>query len=285
MSRGRHKKNQASKRRGRARSGGGGKGGGTAASMQPEERIEGRNALTEALNAGRKIKEVWYLDSADQNKADRRLQEILQRLRAEGAVLHPTERRRLDEMAATFSHQGIIAQAEPRRYAEISEMLALAEARDEAPFLILLDRIQDSGNLGAILRTADAAGAHGVIIPKRRSACLDAVAAKASAGAVEYVLCAQVTNLNQTIIELKEQNIWVAGLGMGGDNIFSSDMLQLPLALVIGNEGEGLSRSAEKHCDFILGIPQRGKINSLNASAAAAVAMYEVLRQREAAAD
>lgn len=253
-----------------------------AAAIPDEERLEGRNAVSEALDAGRPFNKVWYLKPLPGKRPDRRLTEILARFKGTDTVLYPLDRKALDRMAVTPSHQGIIAQVAAHRYAEIDEMLALAEEKGEKPFLLLLDRIQDSQNLGAIMRTADAVGAHGIIFPRRRSVALDAAAAKASAGAIEHVLCARVTNLNRTIAELKEKNIWVAGLGMDGENIYESDKLDLPLALVIGSEGEGMSQSVSENCDFILGIPMRGKINSLNASNAAALAMYEVLRRRTA---
>lgn len=252
----------------------------TVPSIPDEERLEGRNAVTEALDAGRPFNKVWYLKPLPDKKMDGRLGEILARFKGTDTVLYPVDRKTLDRMAVTPSHQGIIAQVAAHRYAEIDEMLALAEAKGEAPFLILLDQIQDSQNLGAIMRTADAVGAHGIIIPRRRSVALDAAAAKASAGAIEHVLCARVTNLNRTIQELKEKEIWVAGLGMGGEDLFSSAKFNMPIALVVGSEGDGLSQSVAENCDFIVGIPMRGTINSLNASNAAAVAMYEVLRQR-----
>lgn len=249
-----------------------------------EERLEGRNAVTEALDAGRPFNKVWYLKPLPGKKQDGRLHEILQRFQGSDTVLYPVERKVLDRMAVTPSHQGIIAQVAAHRYAEIEDMLALAESKGEKPFLILLDQIQDSQNLGAIMRTADAVGAHGIIFPRRRSVALDAAAAKSSAGAIEHVLCARVTNLNRTIAELKDKHIWVAGLGMGGENIYEADKFDMPLALVIGSEGDGLSQSVAENCDFLIGIPMRGQINSLNASNAAAIAMYEVLRQRLKAA-
>lgn len=248
-----------------------------------EERLEGRNAVTEALDAGRPFNKVWYLKPLPGKKMDGRLAEILERFKGTDTVLYPCERKALDRMAVTHSHQGIIAQVAAHRYADIEEMLDLAASKNEDPFLILLDQVQDSQNLGAIMRTADAAGAHGIIFPRRRSAALDAAAAKASAGAIEHVLCARVTNLNRTIQDLKEKHIWVAGLGMGGEDIYEADKFDMPLALVIGSEGSGLSQSVSQNCDFIIGIPMRGEINSLNASNAAAVAMYEVLRQRREA--
>lgn len=245
-----------------------------------EERLEGRNAVLEALAAGRAFNKVWYLKPLPDKKMDHRLIEIVHRFIDTDTVLYPVERKILDRMAVTPSHQGIIAQVAAHQYAEPEDILALAEARGEKPFILLLDQIQDSQNLGAIMRTADAAGVHGIIMPRRRSVALDASAAKSSAGAIEHVLCARVTNLNRTIEDFKARGIWVAGLAMEGEPIFTCDKLDIPLALVIGSEGQGISQSVAEHCDFLLQIPMRGKINSLNASNAAAVAMYEVFRHR-----
>ncbi len=250
-----------------------------------EERLEGRNAVAEALAAGRAFNKVWYLKPLPDKRPDRRLAELIHQFHSTEAVLYPVDRKALDRMAVTPSHQGIIAQVAAHEYVEPEDILALAEARGEQPFILLLDQIQDSQNLGAIMRTADAVGVHGIIIPRRRSVALDAAAAKASAGAIEHVKVARVTNLNRTIETLKAQGIWVCGLAMEGEPLFNSDKLNVPLALVIGSEGDGISDSVQKNCDFLLQIPMRGKINSLNASNAAAIAVYEVLRQRQLAAD
>ncbi len=245
-----------------------------------EERLEGRNSVTEALAANRTFNKVWYLKPLPDKQMDHRLSEIIRQLAATDAVLYPVERKVLDRMAVTPSHQGIIAQVAAHEYVEVEDILARAEEKGEKPFILLLDQIQDSQNLGAIMRTADACGVHGIVIPRRRSVALDAAAAKSSAGAVEYVPVARVTNLNRTIEELKERGVWIAGLSQEGDDLFTSDKLDLPLALVIGSEGEGMSAQVSENCDFHLRIPMVGKINSLNASNAAAIAMYEVFRQR-----
>lgn len=245
-----------------------------------ESRLEGRNAIEEALKAGRTFNKVWYLKADDDKRMDRRLGELVHKTAQTGAVMYPIDRKALDRMAVTFSHQGIIAEVAAHEYVEVEDILKIAEERNEEPFIILLDQIQDSQNLGAIMRTADAVGAHGVVITKRRSVSLDAAAAKASAGAIEYVACARVTNLNQTLTDLKDRGLWIAGLAMDGDNIFESKQVTGPLALVIGSEGSGISQQVEKNCDYLLQIPMHGKINSLNASNAAAVAMYEILRKR-----
>lgn len=245
-----------------------------------EERLEGRNSVTEALAANRTFNKVWYLKPLPDKQMDHRLSEIIRQLAATDAVLYPVERKVLDRMAVTPSHQGIIAQVAAHEYVEVEDILARAEEKGEKPFILLLDQIQDSQNLGAIMRSADACGVHGIVIPRRRSVALDAAAAKSSAGAVEYVPVARVTNLNRTIEELKERGVWIAGLSQEGDDLFASDKLDLPLALVIGSEGEGMSAQVSENCDFHLRIPMVGKINSLNASNAAAIAMYEVFRQR-----
>lgn len=248
--------------------------------IQDESRLEGRNAVEEALKAGRTFNKVWYLKTEADKRPDRRLMDIIRQLKDTEAVHYPVDRKALDRMAVTYNHQGIIAEVAAHEYVEIDDILELAKSRGEDPFLILLDQIQDSQNLGAILRTADCVGAHGVVITKRRSVSLDAAAAKASAGAIEYVPCARVTNLNQAIDELKEKGVWIAGLSMEGQAMFEAQNLTGALALVVGNEGKGISPSTVNHCDFLLSIPMRGKINSLNASNAAAIAMYEVLRAR-----
>ncbi len=242
-------------------------------------RLEGRNTIEEALKAGRTFNKVWYL-KADEKKMDRRLRDLIYRLSGTDAVLYPVDRQTLDRMASTFNHQGIIAEVASREYVSLDAILARAEAKGEDPFIILLDQIQDSQNLGAIMRSADAAGVHGIVITQRRSVGLDSLAAKASAGAIEYVPCARVVNLNQAIAELKEKGLWIAGLAMEGESVFTSQNLLGPIGLVIGNEGKGISPLVQKNCDFLVHIPMQGAINSLNASNAAAVAMYEVLRRR-----
>ena len=248
--------------------------------LSPEAKLEGRNSVVEALDAGREFNKVWYLKPQAGKRMDSRLAEIVSRIKDTDAVLYPVDRKTLDRMADTFAHQGIIAQVAPHNYASVDDILARAEEREENAFILILDQIQDSQNLGAIMRTADATGVHGIIIPKRRSVSLDAAAAKTSAGAIEYVPVARVNSINQTISELKDKNIWVACLDMPGDNIFGSEHLRENIALVIGNEGNGISNAVRRSCDFVFELPMRGEINSLNASNAAAVAMYAVLNER-----
>lgn len=248
--------------------------------LAPEAQLEGRNPIVEAVKAGRELKMVWYLDPGHKNM-DSRLENILNLIQENSsATLIPVDRHSLDKMSSTYNHQGIVAEIEPREYVSIYDILDIAKARDEKPFIMILDEVQDSQNLGAILRTADAAGVHGVIIPERRSASLDAAAAKTSAGAIEYVACAKVTNISQTISELKELGLWIGGLDMDAENIFTTNHLTYPIALVVGNEAKGVSRNVKENCDFLLEIPMVGEINSLNASNAAAIAMYTVYQKR-----
>ncbi len=241
-----------------------------------EGMIEGRNAVTEALRSGRAINKVFLADG-DTDKALGRLAAMA---RDAGAVVVRIDRRKLNEMSLTGAHQGIIAMAAAHEYATIDEMLAAAEARGEAPLLVLCDELSDPHNLGAILRTAECAGAHGVIIPKRRSVGLTAVVGKASAGAIEYMPVARVSNISAAIRELKQRGIWVFGTAAEGATALYDADLTLPAAIVIGNEGVGMSRIVAESCDFKVGIPMKGRISSLNASAAAAILLYEAVRQR-----
>ena len=241
-----------------------------------EGQLEGRNALQEALRAGRTIDKV-FIAAGDTDKG-------LQRLAAEakdaGAVVVPVDRRKLDNMSFTRSHQGVIALTAAHEYATIDEMLEEAASRGQAPLLVICDELTDPHNLGAIMRSAECAGAHGVIIPKRRSVGLTATVAKASAGAMEYMKVARVTNINSTIAELKEKGVWVFGTAAEGSIPMYKANLTVPAAIVIGNEGDGMSPLVRKNCDVMLSIPMQGNISSLNASAAASILLYEAVRQR-----
>lgn len=241
-----------------------------------EGQLEGRNALQEALRAGRTIDKV-FIATGDTDKG-------LQRLAAEakeaGAVIVPVDRRKLDNMSFTRSHQGIIALTAAHEYATVDEMLEAAAERGQAPLLVICDELTDPHNLGAIMRSAECAGAHGVIIPKRRSVGLTATVAKASAGAMEYMKVARVTNINATIAELKEKGVWVFGTAAEGSIPMYQANLTVPAAIVIGNEGDGMSPLVRKNCDVMLSIPMQGNISSLNASAAASILLYEAVRQR-----
>ena len=238
--------------------------------------IEGRNAVTEALRSGTAIDKIYLA----KGETDRTLSRIAAEARKAGAVVVETDRRKLDAMSLTHSHQGIIAIAAVRAYAEVEDILGIAEARGERPLLVVCDEISDPHNLGAIIRTAYCAGAHGVIIPKRRSAGLTSVVAKTSAGAVSYLPVARVPNLPALLKDLKDQGVWVFGTAAGGTTDLYHADLKGPAAIVIGSEGEGMSRLVEENCDFLVSIPMKGGLNSLNASAAAAILLYEAVRQR-----
>ena len=238
--------------------------------------IEGRNAVIEALRAGTAIDKI-YLAKGDTDSA---LGHIANTARANGVVVVNADRRKLDEMSRTHAHQGVIAVAAVREYASIEDIFQRAEEQGEAPLIVICDELSDPHNLGAILRSAECAGAHGVIIPKRRSVGLTASVAKASAGAVEYMKVARVTNINTAIAELKDKGVWVFGTAAEGSIPMYKADLTIPAAIVIGNEGEGLSQLVRKNCDVMVSIPMKGKISSLNASAAASILLYEAVRQR-----
>ena len=240
--------------------------------------IEGRNAVIEALRAGRAIDKIFIA----KGDVDKTLGHIASKARDKGIVVVEADRRKLDFMSQTHAHQGVVALAAVREYCEIADILAIAAERNEAPFVIVCDEISDPHNLGAIIRAAECVGAHGVIIPKRRSAGLTAIVDKASAGAAEHMAIARVPNISAAIKELKDNGLWVYGTAADGQNGLWSTDLTGAIALVIGSEGEGMSRLVKESCDFILSLPMKGQVSSLNASAAAAVTMYEVLRQRSA---
>ena len=240
--------------------------------------IEGRNAVTEALRAGITIDKIFIA----KGETDAALGHIASAAREKGIVVVDADRRKLDNMSRTHSHQGVIAQAAVREYASVDDILNAAREKGEKPLIVVCDELSDPHNLGAVIRTADAAGAHGVIIPKRRSAGLTAIVAKTSAGAVSYLPVARVPNLTAALKELKERGLWVFGTAAdGGTSLYQAD-LKGPAVLVIGSEGDGMGRLVREQCDFLVSIPMKGKLNSLNASAAAAVVLYEAVRQRNA---
>lgn len=241
-----------------------------------ENQLEGRNALTEALRSGRTIDKVFIASG----ETDRALQHLAAQAKEAGAVVVPVDRRKLDAMSTTRSHQGVIALAAAREYYTIDDILETAAERGEAPLIIICDELSDPHNLGAILRSAECAGAHGVIIPKRRSVGLTATVAKASAGAVEYIKVAKVTNINTAMEELKEKGVWIFGTAAEGSVPMYQADLTGPTAIVIGSEGEGMSRLVQKNCDMTVHIPMKGAITSLNASCAATILLYEAVRQR-----
>lgn len=237
--------------------------------------IEGRNAVIEAFRAGKTIDRLFVLDGCQ----DGPIKTILREAKKGDTIIQFVKKERLDQISETGKHQGVIAYAAAYEYAEVEDMLKAAEEKGEPPFLILLDEIEDPHNLGAIIRTANLAGAHGVIIPKRRAAGLTATAVKASAGAISFTPVAKVTNLVTTMEELKEKGLWFVCADMGGEVMYKQN-LKGPIGLVIGNEGSGVSRLVKEHCDIIASIPMKGNIDSLNASVAAGVLAYEIVRQR-----
>lgn len=238
--------------------------------------IEGRNAVAEALRAGTPIDKVFLL----KGEVDLPLRQLANQARQQGAVLAEVDRHKLDAMSRTHAHQGVIALASVREYVSVESILNAAREKGEAPLLVVCDEISDPHNLGAIIRTAYCAGAHGVIIPKRRSAGLTAVVAKTSAGAVSHLPVARVANLPSLLKQLKKEGLWIFGAAADGPvSLYEAD-LKGPAAIVIGSEGSGMSRLVAETCDVLVRIPMKGKLNSLNASAAAAILLYEAVRQR-----
>lgn len=240
-----------------------------------EYTIEGRNAVIEAFRSGKTIDKVYILDGCQ----DGPINTIKREAKRQGAIIKFVTRQRLDQMSETGKHQGVIATAAAYSYGEIEDMFALARQKGEQPFFFLLDNIEDPHNLGAMIRTANLAGAHGVIIPKDRAAGLTAVVARTSAGALNYTPVARVTNLSRTIRELKEQGMWFVCADMDGTQMYDLNLTG-SIGLVIGSEGEGVSRLVKESCDMIAAIPMKGDIDSLNASVAAGVVAYEIVRQR-----
>ncbi len=239
------------------------------------EQIEGRNAVLEAFRSGRCVDKLFILDGCQ----DGPVRTIAREARKKDTIIHYVSRERLDSLSETKAHQGVIAQVAAYEYSTVEGILAKAEEKGEAPFIFVLDGIEDPHNLGAIIRTANLAGAHGVIIPKHHAAGLTATVAKTSAGALNYTPVAKVTNLARTIEELKEKGIWFVCADMGGEKMYDLNLTG-PIGLVVGNEGEGVSRLVREKCDFMASIPMKGDIDSLNASVAAGVLAYEIVRQR-----
>lgn len=241
-----------------------------------EEWIGGKNPVLEALRSKHPMNKIWIAEQSTKGA----VREIIELAKAENIVVQFVPRAKLDRLAGEITHQGVLASVSAYTYANLETLFQRADQRGEPPFFILLDELEDPHNLGSILRTADATGAHGVIIPKRRSAGLTATVAKTSAGAIEYVPVARVTNLAQTIDELKERGVWIVGTDARADQDYRQAPFDLPLALVIGSEGKGISRLILKKCDFTVKLPLEGRVTSLNASVAAAVLMYEIHRRR-----
>ena len=239
------------------------------------EQIEGRNAVLEAFRSGKCVDKLFILDGCQ----DGPVRTIAREARKKDTIINYVSKERLDQLSETRAHQGVIAQVAAYEYSTVEDILAKAEEKGEPPFLFLLDGIEDPHNLGAIIRTANLAGAHGVIIPKRRAVGLTSTVAKTSAGAINYTPVAKVTNLVRTMEELKEKGIWFVCADMGGESMYRMNLTG-PIGLVIGNEGEGVSRLVKEACDFTASIPMKGDIDSLNASVAAGVLAYEIVRQR-----
>ena len=242
----------------------------------PDGMIEGRNAVIEALRTETAIDKIYIA----KGETDKTLGHIASKARDRGIVVVEADRRKLDHMSRTHAHQGVIALAAVREYVTVESILEGAAARGEKPLLVICDEISDPHNLGAIIRTAECAGAHGVVIPKRRSAGLTAVVAKTSAGAVAHMPVARVPNIPALLKDLKKQGVWVFGTAADGTTSLYDADLKGPAAIVIGSEGDGMTRLAAENCDFLVSIPMRGRLNYLNASAAAAILLYEAVRQR-----
>ena len=242
-----------------------------------DEWIVGRHPVTEAIQSGREINKIWI------NKQSQGLsQDLMNQVKERKITVQFVPRQKLDQLVGSERHQGIVASVAAHEYAEIDDLFQVAEKRGEHPFFIMLDGLEDPHNLGSVLRTADAVGAHGVIIPKNRAVGLTSVVAKASTGAIEYIPVARVTNLSQTIKELKERGVWFIGTAADAPKDYKNLEADMPICLIIGNEGKGMSRIVKEACDFLISIPMKGKVSSLNASVATGLLLYEVLRVREA---
>lgn len=240
-----------------------------------EEYIAGKNPVIEALKSSRDINKILISEGSQRGQ----MQQVTKLAKEANVIVQFVPKKKLDQIYEG-NHQGVVAQVAAYKYAELDDLFTAAEKKDEAPFFLLLDEIEDPHNLGSIMRTADAAGAHGIIIPKRRAVGLTATVAKASTGAIEYIPVVRVTNLSRTIEELKERGVWIAGTDASAKDDYRSIDGSLPLALVIGSEGKGMSRLIRDKCDFLLSLPMAGKVTSLNASVAASLLMYEVYRKR-----
>jgi 23S rRNA (guanosine2251-2'-O)-methyltransferase len=241
-----------------------------------EEYIGGKHPILEAMRAGRSINKIWIADNAQKHYSG----PIIAEAKELGILVQTADRRKIDQMLEGVQTQGVVAQVAAYDYVEVDDILRIAKEKGQEPLILILDEIEDPHNLGSILRTADCTGVHGVIIPKRRSVGLTAAVAKTSAGAIEYVPVAKVTNIAQTIDSLKKKGVWIAGAdGDAKITVYQND-LTIPLAIVIGNEGSGIGRLIKEKCDFLFKLPMFGRINSLNASVAASVLLYEVVRQR-----
>ena len=245
-------------------------------SIEDIPQLEGRNPIIEALKSGRTIEKLLVSKGSQEGS----IRQIISMAKEKGIIINEVERIKLDNMSETGSHQGVIAIVSPYSYVEVEDIINYAKQRNEKPFIIILDEIHDPHNLGSIIRSADASGAHGVIISKRRAVGLTPTVAKASAGAIEHMKVAKVTNISQTIKYLKEQGLWIIGTDMDGQKTYYETDLTGAIAVVIGNEGEGINKLVKENCDFVVKLPMMGKISSLNAAVSGAVIMYDIVRQR-----
>ncbi|WP_312563416.1 23S rRNA (guanosine(2251)-2'-O)-methyltransferase RlmB [Anaerospora sp.] len=245
--------------------------------LMSEEFVAGRNSVAEVLKSGRSINKI-LVAKGERHGA---IKEIIGQARSQGLVVQEVDPAKLDQITEGMRHQGVVAMVAPVAYAELEDILGKAQESGEQPFIVLLDELEDPHNVGAILRTSDATGVHGVLLPKRRSSRLTATVAKTSAGAVEYVPVARIGNISQTLKKLKKQGLWVVGADMDGDKNYYEADLTGPIVVVVGSEGQGMGRLTKEECDFVVRIPMKGKITSLNASVACSLLLYEVLRQRE----
>lgn len=241
-----------------------------------QDQVEGRNAVLELLETGKDINKIFILKGEKHGSINK----IISIAKERKIVIVEVERTKLNQMAMSDNHQGVIAIVPPFDYCEVEDILNFAKEKSEKPFILILDGIEDPHNLGSIIRTAETAGVHGIIIPKRRAATVNSTVHKVSAGAAEYVKIARVNNLNETIKFLKENDIWICGTDMDAKNYYYNEKFDGPIAIVIGSEGFGMSRLVKENCDFLVKIPMKGKITSLNASVSAGIVMYEVVKQR-----
>ena len=247
--------------------------------MEKEEyndQVEGRNAVLELLESGRDINKILVANGEKHGS----IHKILAKAKERKIIVTEMERNKLNQIAQTPNNQGVIAIVPPYDYCEVEDILEEAKRKDEMPFILILDGIEDPHNLGSIIRTAETAGVHGIIIPKRRAASVNSTVSKVSAGAVEYMKIARVNNINETIRYLKEQDVWICGTDMDTNTIYTKQDYKMPIAIVIGSEGFGMSRLVKENCDFLVKIPMKGKITSLNASVSAGIIMYEVVKNR-----
>lgn len=242
-----------------------------------QDQVEGRNSVIELLEAGRDVNKILVAKGEKHGS----IYKILAMAKERKIVIAEVEKNKLDQIAQTPNHQGVIAIVPPFNYCEVEDILELANKRNELPFILILDGIEDPHNLGSIIRTAETAGVHGIIIPKRRAASVNSTVSKVSAGAVEHMKIARVNNINETMRFLKDKEVWICGTDMDTDIIYTKQDYRMPLAIVIGSEGFGMSRLVKENCDFLVKIPMKGKITSLNASVSAGIMMYEVVRQRK----